>query len=88
MQVNIGDSPLNFTGNVYLDKMMSMTVTLPWTIAGETAKVGQDVSDRIKLAIEGPVNAPKLNTDKLIQETGKQVIEQQLDKALKDLFKK
>ncbi len=88
MQINIGETPLNFTGNVYLDKMMSMSVTLPWTVAGQTAKAGQEVSNRIKLAIEGPVNAPKLNTDKLIQETGKQVIEQQLDKALKDLFKK
>jgi hypothetical protein len=88
MQVNIGDTPLNFTGNVYLDKMMSMSVTLPWTVAGQTAKAGQEVSNRIKLAIEGPVNAPKLNTDKLIQDTGKQIIEQQLDKAFKDLFKK
>jgi hypothetical protein len=88
MQINIGDTPLNFTGNVYLDKMMSMSVTLPWTVAGQTAKAGQEVSNRIKLAIEGPVNAPKLNTDKLIQDTGKQIIEQQLDKAFKDLFKK
>lgn len=88
MQINIGDRPLNFTGNVYLDKMMSMTVTLPMNIAGETAKVGQDISGKIKLAIEGPVNSPKINTDQMLKDTGKQVIEQQLDKALKDLFKK
>ena len=65
MQLNIGDRPINFKGRIRLDKSMEMDITLPWQAGGE----------RVTLSVEGTVDRPKINMEKLlIQEGLKQLL--------------
>jgi hypothetical protein len=81
MQVDVGDNPLNFAGAIGLDGRLDMTVTLPWTLRGRTARVGdQDrAGSRIALPLRGTVDKPELDTEKLLQD--------QLIKGLQELFR-
>ncbi len=67
MQINVGDNPVNFAGVIGLDKRLNMNVTLPYTSAFETIKVGETAADRITLPIEGTVDNPKINIQKLLE---------------------
>jgi len=88
MQVDIGDNPVNFKGVIGLDKSLDMTVTLPYTSAGRTARVGRDTRGRrITLPLKGTVDKPELDMGKLLEEQLKGQLENQLQKALEDLLK-
>ncbi len=88
MQVDIGDNPVNFKGVIGLDKSLDMTVTLPYTTRGETARVGRETRGRrITLPIKGTVDKPELDLGKLLEEQLKGGLEEQLRKGLEDLFK-
>lgn len=88
MQIDIGDNPVNFKGVIGLDKSLDMTVTLPYTSEGRTARVGRETTGRrITLPLKGTVDAPKLDTGKLIEEQLKGQIEDQLQKGLEKIFK-
>jgi hypothetical protein len=81
MQMDIGDNPVNFKGAIGLDKSLDMTVTLPYTTEGRTARVGRDTRGRrITLPLKGTVDKPE-------QEQLKGQLENQLQKALEDLLK-
>ncbi len=85
MQIDVGDNPLNFKGAIGLDNSLDMTVTLPYTSKGRTARVGRESEgSRIQLPITGNVNAPKLDTAKFLEQ---QAIQQGLD-LLEGLLKK
>jgi len=84
MQVEVGNSPLNFKGAIGLDKSLSMTVTLPYTIEGKTARVGKETPGRrITLALKGTLDKPKLDVGKLLEDQLKQQLLEGLDKLLK-----
>ncbi|KPK34723.1 MAG: hypothetical protein AMJ65_17990 [Phycisphaerae bacterium SG8_4] len=88
MQVDIGDNPVNFKGAIGLDKSLDMTVTLPYTSGGRTARVGRDTRGRrITLPLKGTVDKPELDMGKLLEEQLKGQLENQLQKALEDLLK-
>lgn len=88
MQVDVGDNPVNFGGKIGLDKSLDMTVTLPYTTRGRTARVNrQTAGRRITLPLKGTVDAPELDLGKLMEEQLKGQLEEQLHKALEDLFK-
>ncbi|MBL7185712.1 MAG: hypothetical protein ISS70_05250 [Phycisphaerae bacterium] len=88
MQVDIGDNPVNFKGVIGLDKSLDMTVTLPYTSAGRTARVGRDSRGRrITLPLKGTVDKPELDMGKLLEEQLKGQLEDQLQKALEGLLK-
>lgn len=88
MQVDVGDNPVNFGGKIGLDKSLDMTVTLPYTTEGRTARVGrQTAGRRITLPLKGTVDAPELDLGKLMEQQLKGQLEEQLQKALEDLFK-
>lgn len=88
MQVDVGDNPVNFKGVIGLDKSLDMTATLPYTTRGRTARVGRETEGRrITLPIKGTVDAPELDVGKLIEDQLKGQLEEQLQKALEDLFK-
>ena len=88
MQIDVGDNPINFKGVIGLDKSLDMTVTLPYTSEGRTVRVGgQTAGRRITLPLKGTVDAPKLDTGKLIEEQLKGQIEDQLQKGLEKIFK-
>jgi hypothetical protein len=84
MQMEIGGSPVNFKGVIGLDKTLNMTVTLPYTTAGRTARVGREtIGRRIPLPLKGTIDKPELDTSKLLEQ---QAIEKGLE-LLEGLFK-
>jgi hypothetical protein len=84
MQVEVGNNPLNFKGAIGLDKSLNMTVTLPYTIEGKTARVGKETPGRrITFALKGTLDKPKLDLGKLLEEQLKQQLLEGLDKLLK-----
>ena len=68
MQLDIGDNPVNFKGVIGLDKRLNMTVTLPYTLGGRTARVGEKTDDRISLPLRGTIDNPELDLGKLLEE--------------------
>jgi len=87
MQIDVGDNPINFKGVIGLDKSLNMTVTLPYTSEGRTVRVGETAGKRITLPLKGTVDAPKLDTGKLIEGQLKEQIEDQVLKGLEKIFK-
>jgi cytoskeletal protein RodZ len=83
MQLDVGDNPVNFKGAIGLDKNLNMTVTLPYTMGGRTARVGEKTGDRISLPLTGTIDNPKLDVGKLLEE---QAIKKGLE-LLEDLLK-
>ncbi|MHC4642815.1 MAG: hypothetical protein ACYS32_14320, partial [Planctomycetota bacterium] len=86
MQLDVGDNPVNFKGTTGLDKRLNMTVTLPYTMGGRTARVGEKTDDRISLPLTGTIDNPELDTGKLLEEQLKKQLEDQLRKRLDELF--
>jgi len=81
MQMDVGDNPVNFKGVIGLDKSLNMTVTLPYTFAGRTVRVGgADTEDRVSVPLRGTLDKPELDLGKLLQE-------QLLEMGLRELFK-
>ena len=65
-----------------------MTVTLPYTTTGRTARIGKVISgERISLPLKGTIDKPELDLGKLLEEQLKQLLQQELQKALEGLFK-
>jgi len=87
MQMDIGDNPVNFKGVIGLDKSLEMSVTLPYTTEGRTIRIGSTSARRITLPITGTVDNPKLDVGKLLENQLKQEAEEQLRKALEDIFR-
>lgn len=69
MQIDIGDNPINFGGAIGPNEKLDMTVTLPWTLKGLTAKIGarRDKGQRIAVPLGGTVTRPKLDLTKLLE---------------------
>jgi len=83
MQINVGDNPVNFAGSIGLDKRLDMNVTLPYRFGGSTVKTGETAADRITLPIDGTLDKPRINIQKLLEtEVIKQGL-QLLEKVLK-----
>jgi len=60
MQMDIGDSPVNFAGRSGLDESLDMKVTLPYTFEGRTAKTGYENDRRVTVPLKGTLSDPKL----------------------------
>jgi hypothetical protein len=88
MQMDVGDNPVNFKGVIGLDKSLDMTITLPYTTRGGTARLGgKTTGQRITLPLKGTIDKPELDLGKLLESQLKQQLEDQLRKGLEDLFK-
>ncbi|MBN2594382.1 MAG: hypothetical protein JXA81_12820, partial [Sedimentisphaerales bacterium] len=88
MQIDVGDNPVNFKGAIGLDKSLDMTVTLPYTTAGRTARVDRETRGaRITLPLKGTVDQPRLDTDKLLELQLKEQGEELLRRGLEEIFK-
>ena len=83
MQLDVGDNPVNFKGTTGLDGRLNMTVTLPYTMGGRTARVGEKTPDRISLPLTGTLDNPELDVGKLFKD---QAIKKGLE-LLEDLLK-
>ena len=80
MQIDVGDNPLTFGGTIGLDQRLDMTVTLPWTLRGRTARVDREdrAGPRIQVALGGTITNPKLDLGRLLQD--------QIFRGLESLF--
>jgi len=89
MQLDIGDNPVNFSGTIGLDKSLhNVTVTLPYTFLGRTARVGRQTSGRrIPLPLKGTVDNPQLDTSKFIEEQLREEGIDQLKKVIEGILK-
>lgn len=93
MQMDIGGHPFNFKGVIGLDKTLNMTVTLPYTLKGRTARVDKEtVGERITLQLRGTLDKPELDLGKLLEEQLKRQLRQHIKgkalEMLEGLFKK
>lgn len=81
MQIDVGDNPISFGGAIGLDQTLDMTVTLPWTFKGRTARVDKEgqAGQRIGVPLTGTISSPKLDLKKFLQE--------ELFRGLGDLFR-
>jgi hypothetical protein len=86
MQLDVGNNPVNFKGAIGLDKRLNMTVTLPYTTSGRTARTGEKTDERISIPLTGSIDKPKLDTGKLLEDQLKKQLEDQLKKGLDKLF--
>jgi hypothetical protein len=83
MQMYVGDNPVNFKGVIGLDKSLNMTVTLPYTTRGETARIGKETHGRrITLVLKGTLDKPEIDFGRLLEEQLKQQLEEQLQEKL------
>ena len=88
MQIDVGNNPINFKGSIGLDKSLDMTVTLPYTTTGRTARTDRETSGaRITLPLKGTVDKPQLDTGKLAEILLKEQGEDLLRKGLENIFK-
>ncbi len=89
MQMDVGGSPINFKGAIGLDKSLNMTVTLPYTTKGETAKLGRETRGRrITLVLKGTLDKPQIDVGRVLEEQLKQELEGRLrEKLLEGLDK-
>jgi hypothetical protein len=84
MQMDVGNNPVNFRGVIGLDKSLNMSVTLPYTDEGRTARVGKEVKgERISLPLKGTVDKPELDLGKLLEEQLKRRLIKELEDAIK-----
>jgi hypothetical protein len=88
MPIQVGNNPVNFGGKMGLkNRDIDMTVTFPWTIAGNTARVGEESAARISLPVEGTLDNPSINKDKLMETVTRKMLEEQLQKGLERIFR-
>ncbi len=88
MQMDVGDNPVNFKGVIGLDKSLDMTVTLPYTTRGRTARIGGAAGgQRIKVPLKGTIDKPELDLGKFLEDQLRQQLEEQLRKGLEELLK-
>lgn len=85
MQIDVGDNPINFGGAIGLDGILDMTVTLPYTYEGRTARVGeQGQGKRISVPLTGTLDAPQIDLQKMLEG---QLREQIFERGLEEIFK-
>jgi len=88
MQMDVGDTPVNFKGVIGLDKSLNMTITLPYTTGGRTARLGREtLGQRIQVPLKGTIDKPELDLGKLLEGQLRQQLEDQLRKGLEELLK-
>jgi hypothetical protein len=85
MQVDIGNSPINFRGKIGLDSSLDMTITLPYTLKGVTARADRGgVGKRISVPLKGTLQKPDLDLEKFLTDQAIQTgVELLFDKLLK-----
>jgi hypothetical protein len=88
MQMYVGDNPVNFKGVIGLDKSLDMTVTLPYTTKGETARIGKETRGRrIILVLRGTLDKPEIDLGRVLEEQLRQELEEKLLEGLDKLLK-
>jgi hypothetical protein len=88
MQLNIGDNPVNFRGQIGLNDTIDMTVKLPYTTEGKTVSIGEEsTSTRLVVAIEGTASNPSINVGSLLKSQVEELLKKEGQKLLEDALK-
>jgi len=87
MEVLAGPYPINFGGRIGMDRSIDMDVTFPLSLAGKAVKVG-DPSARVTTPIGGTLDNPTINLERLMEDVGRQLLEEQLKKTEEEYRKR
>lgn len=83
MQINLDQNPINFGGKINFNQQMNMSVMLPYTLSGDLVRTDQaNRKDRITLPLDGTLTNPRLDTQAFLEQQGRQLIGEQIRKAL------
>ena len=84
MQLNVGDNPLNFAGNIDIaNESYSLKVTLPYTRDRRTVHVGEKVDNRITYSTTGSLKNG-LRFDNLMGAIAEQLLEGEVQKQIEE----
>jgi len=87
MQMDIGETPVNFKGVIGLDKSLDMRILLPYTAGGRSVRTDRQTSEqRVALPLTGTLDKPEIDFGRLLEEQLKQQLEQKLRESLQDIF--
>jgi hypothetical protein len=67
MQLDVGNKPVNFSGQVGPNRRLKLTMQLPWTLGGTTVRTGEKTTDRISLSIGGTIQKPEVDWGRVLQ---------------------
>lgn len=87
MQINVGQSPVNFRGRIGLNNTIDMDVDLPYSYSGKALKTDSDMSNRVTLPIDGNLNSPSINVSKLLEKNVEKLIDDEVQRQLEKIFK-
>ena len=92
MEFQFDRYPIGFFGKIYLDKRLDMTVRVPYKFDVEklgfsAIRVGDNLSQRLSLPVEGTVDAPRVRIEKLFDAILKKHQPDLIQKGLEELLK-
>jgi hypothetical protein len=92
MEFHLDAYPTGFAGKIYLDKRLDMQVFVPYKFDVErlrfpTVKIGEDLSDRLPLPVDGTVDDPQVRLDKLFDSILKKHSPELIQKGIEELLK-
>lgn len=92
MEWHVGRYPVGFFGAVGLDKQLDLNVRLPYRVDYErppvaTVHVGDDLGSRLVLPVEGMADNPQVRLDRLLENIGRDAIEEGVRRGLERLFR-
>ncbi|MHC5089194.1 MAG: AsmA family protein [Planctomycetota bacterium] len=92
MEFHLDEYPTGFSGKIYLDKTLDMEVFVPYKFDVDrlrfpTVKIGEDLSDRLSLPVEGTVDKPQVRLEKLFDSIMKKHTPELIQKGIEELLK-
>mgnify|MGYP000122183893 CR=1 FL=1 len=92
MEWHVDRYPVGFFGAVGLDKQLDLNVRLPYRVDYErppvsTVHVGDDLAGRLVLAVDGTVDNPQVRLDRMLENIGRDILEEGVRRGLERLFR-
>lgn len=92
MEFHLDKYPTGFAGKIYLDKTLDMKVFVPYKFDVDrlrfpTVKIGEDLSERLSLPVDGTVDEPQVRLDKLFDSILKKHSPELIQKGIEELLK-
>ncbi len=92
MEWHVDRYPVGFFGVVGLDKHLDLNVRLPYRVDYErppvsTVHVGDDLAGRLVLAVDGTVDNPQVRLDRMLENIGRDILEEGVRRGLERLFR-
>jgi hypothetical protein len=85
MEARIGEHPVNFSGRIGLDRSIDMNATFPLALIPSGIRGGADPQRRVTAPIEGTLDNPRINIQRLVEELGRRELEEELRRREEEL---